>query len=112
MAVTQCRLRAEHLKANRLKADDYQKYVSSKNNPHEPAGKLHGRKVLYKIKLKLSIYHLAYTFTDDVVAVFFISVGKREKDNIYKSGEYRDKSPDLPLTGHRHRQDSFVFFTA
>jgi len=53
-------------------------------NPHVPASKLRGFDAVYKIKLRTAGYRLAYEVVDDEVVVYVLSVGKRDKDAVYK----------------------------
>jgi addiction module toxin, RelE/StbE family len=54
-------------------------------NPHVPAAKLSGADNLYKIKLRQSGYRLVYQVEDNIITVVVLSVGKRERNEVYKS---------------------------
>ncbi len=54
-------------------------------NPHVPAAKLSGADNLYKIKLRKSGYRLVYQVEDNIITVVVLSVGKRERNEVYKS---------------------------
>ncbi|RBQ29302.1 type II toxin-antitoxin system RelE family toxin [Aliarcobacter vitoriensis] len=54
-------------------------------NPKVEKDKLSGYENLYKIKLKTAGYRLAYQVKDEEIVVLVLSVGKREKDKIYKN---------------------------
>ena len=54
-------------------------------NPHVPAAKLSGADNLYKIKLRQSGYRLVYQVEDNIITVIVLSVGKRERNEVYKS---------------------------
>jgi len=54
-------------------------------NPHVPAAKLSGADNLYKIKLRQSGYRLVYQVEDNIITVVVLSVGKRERNDVYKS---------------------------
>lgn len=53
-------------------------------NPHVPKDRLSGGKNLYKIKLRSSGYRLVYEVEDHTITVFVLSVGKRERSEVYK----------------------------
>lgn len=55
------------------------------HNPHIESAKLSGGNELYKIKLRQAGYRLVYEVNDTVVTVTVISVGKRNKGNVYKT---------------------------
>lgn len=54
-------------------------------NPKVEKDKLSGYENVYKIKLKTAGYRLAYQVKDKEIVVLVLSVGKREKDKIYKN---------------------------
>ena len=54
-------------------------------NPKVERDKLSGYENVYKIKLKTAGYRLAYQVKDEEIVVLVLSVGKREKDKIYKN---------------------------
>lgn len=54
-------------------------------NPKVLKDKLSGYDNVYKIKLKDVGYRLAYEVKDEEIVVLVLSVGKREKDKIYKN---------------------------
>ncbi|MBL3518905.1 type II toxin-antitoxin system RelE family toxin [Aliarcobacter butzleri] len=54
-------------------------------NPKVEKDKLSGYENIYKIKLKTAGYRLAYQVKDEEIVVLVLSVGKREKDKIYKN---------------------------
>lgn len=54
-------------------------------NPKILKDKLSGYDNVYKIKLKDVGYRLAYEVKDEEIVVLVLSVGKREKDKIYKN---------------------------
>jgi len=54
-------------------------------NPIVPKDKLSGFTNVYKIKLKVAGYRLAYEVIDDRLVVLVLSVGKRENNQIYKN---------------------------
>ena len=54
-------------------------------NPKVEKDKLSGYENVYKIKLKTAGYRLAYQVKDEEIVVLVLSVGKREKDKIYKN---------------------------
>lgn len=54
-------------------------------NPKVEKDKLSGYESVYKIKLRNVGYRLAYQVKDEEIVVLVLSVGKREKDKIYKN---------------------------
>ncbi|WP_158967704.1 type II toxin-antitoxin system RelE/ParE family toxin [Paraglaciecola sp. L3A3] len=54
------------------------------SNPRIESAKLSGGNELYKIKLRQAGYRLVYQVNDEVVTVTVISVGKRNKGDVYK----------------------------
>ncbi len=52
-------------------------------NPRVPSAALSGMKDCYKIKLRSVGYRLVYRVDDDVVYVTVISIGKRERLQVY-----------------------------
>lgn len=54
-------------------------------NPKVEKDKLSGYENVYKIKLKTAGYRLAYQVKDEEIVILVLSVGKREKDKIYKN---------------------------
>ena len=59
------------------------------SHPRVPKDKLSGQKDCYKIKLRNAGCGLVYQVLDDVVVVFVISAGKRERGDIYKTAHKR-----------------------
>lgn len=57
--------------------------------PHIPSAKLSGSKNLYKIKLRQSGYRLVYEVQDEIVTITVVSVGKRDKSQVYKVAKRR-----------------------
>tara|TARA_R110001592_G_scaffold362628_1_gene677400 strand:+ start:4902 stop:5189 length:288 start_codon:yes stop_codon:yes gene_type:complete len=53
--------------------------------PRIPSAKLTGANDLYKIKLRQAGYRLVYEVNDKIVTVTVISVGKRERGQVYKA---------------------------
>ena len=58
-------------------------------NPRVPSAALSGMADCYKIKLKGVGYRLVYRVEDDVLFVTVISVGKREKNQVYETAQGR-----------------------
>ncbi|WP_418180466.1 type II toxin-antitoxin system RelE family toxin [Aliarcobacter lanthieri] len=54
-------------------------------NPKVEKDKLSGYENVYKIKLRNVGYGLAYQVKDEEIVVLVLSIGKREKDKIYKN---------------------------
>ncbi len=59
--------------------------------PHIPAAKLSGANDLYKIKLRQAGYRLVYEVNNEVITVTVVSVGKRERGDVYKTAIKRIK---------------------
>lgn len=65
--------------------DQFKKKLSERLlNPHVPKDLLSGGTNIYKIKLRSSGYRLVYEVDDTVITVFVLSVGKRERNEVYK----------------------------
>ena len=65
------------------------KLLERLENPHVPAAKLSGAENLYKIKLRQSGYRLVYQVEDGIITVIVLSVGKRERSEVYKAAIHR-----------------------
>lgn len=61
-------------------------------NPHVPANKLRGWENMYKIKLRSAGYRLVYEVSDRNIVVYVLAVGKRERGEVYKKAQDRNKS--------------------
>ena len=57
--------------------------------PRVPADALHGLEHHYKIKLRSSGYRLVYRVEDQSVTVTVVAVGKRERNDVYKTAAAR-----------------------
>ena len=57
--------------------------------PHIRSSRLSGFENHYKIKLRTSGYRLVYEVIDSNLVVLVITVGKREKNRIYKKAKNR-----------------------
>lgn len=58
-------------------------------NPRIESARLHGLPDCYKIKLRSLGYRLVYQVQDNVVTVFVIAIGKREKSVVYHEANKR-----------------------
>lgn len=58
-------------------------------NPHIPSAALSGMTDCYKIKLRDADYRLAYQVHDKTVTVTVITVGKRDKGEVYGKADER-----------------------
>jgi len=65
------------------------KLAARLQNPHVSASKLRGFDSVYKIKLRASGYRLVYEVDDDIIVVFVIAVGKRDKNDVYEKAKNR-----------------------
>lgn len=72
-----------------LRAQFERKLKERLKNPHIPASRLRGGLPRYKIKLRSSGYRLVYEVRDEVLLVFVISIGKRERGDVYRKAEGR-----------------------
>ena len=61
------------------------------DEPVVPADRLHGFKNHYKIKLRSSGYRLVYEVENKEVSVLVITVGKRERSEVYIKAKKRVK---------------------
>ena len=59
--------------------------------PVVPGDRLHGFKNHYKIKLRSSGYRLVYEVDDGEISVIVITVGKRERSEVYIKAKKRSK---------------------
>ena len=53
-------------------------------NPHVPSARLHGLDNCYKIKLRAAGYRLVYQVDDKEIIVTVITVGRRDRNLVYK----------------------------
>lgn len=53
-------------------------------NPHVQKDRLSGDTNLYKIKLRSAGYRLVYEVNDHIITILVLSVGKRERSEVYK----------------------------
>jgi len=68
-----------------LKEQFKKKLAERLQHPHIPASKLSGYESVYKIKLRSAGYRLVYEVQDDVLVVFVLAVGQRDKGSVYKN---------------------------
>lgn len=52
-------------------------------SPHVPSAKLRGYKNTDKIKLRTVGYRLVYEVQDEVLVVYVLAVGRRDKNDVY-----------------------------
>jgi mRNA interferase RelE/StbE len=62
--------------------------------PVVAADRLHGFKNHYKIKLRSSGYRLVYEIEGESVSIIVITVGKRERSDVYIKAGKRRKRPN------------------
>ncbi len=67
-----------------LKRQLKNKLAERLEQPHLPSAKLSGEKNLYKIKSRQSGYRLVYKVDDNTVTVTVVTVGKRERNEVYR----------------------------
>jgi mRNA interferase RelE/StbE len=82
-------LKEWHKLNSTIKEQFKKKLAERLENPKVEADKLSGYDNLYKIKLRSLGYRLAYQVKDDIIVVYVLSVGKREKNKIYNNLENR-----------------------
>ena len=58
-------------------------------NPKVPSARLHGAKERYKIKLRNAGFRLVHQVKDRELLVLVVSVGKRERNDVYRAAERR-----------------------
>lgn len=58
-------------------------------NPHVSSAGLSGMENCYKIKHRGSGYRLVYAVDDETIIVLVLSVGKRERNKVYKTAAKR-----------------------
>ncbi len=59
-------------------------------NPKVPSARLHGAKERYKIKLRNAGFRLVYEVRDRELLVLVVAVGKRERNEVYKTAARRE----------------------
>ena len=59
------------------------------HNPRVPKDRLSGDTNLYKIKLRSAGYRLVYEVNDHIITILVLSVGKRERSEVYKKAFQR-----------------------
>lgn len=72
-----------------IKLQLHKKLKERLQNPRVAKDRLSGYENVYKRKLKTIGYRLAYEVRDEEIVVYVISVGKREKREIYNNLEDR-----------------------
>ncbi len=58
-------------------------------NPRVPANKLRELPDCYRIKLRNAGYRLIYQVKNDVVTVYVVAIGKRERSEVYSQASKR-----------------------
>ena len=73
--------------------ENFKKKLSKRlENPIVPADRLRGFTNNYKIKLRNSGYRLVYEVAEQEITIFVITVGKRDKDLVYRKAKKRKRS--------------------
>ncbi len=54
------------------------------HNPRVPKDRLSADTNLYKIKLRSAGYRLVYEVNDHIITILVLSIGKRERSEVYK----------------------------
>ncbi len=73
-----------------LKEQFKQKLSERLQNPHVPKDRLSGASNLYKIKLRSAGYRLVYQVNENSITILVLSVGKRERSEVYKRALERE----------------------
>lgn len=83
----------EWKKLSRELQDQFKKTLKRRlENPHVISAKLSGQlKDCYKIKLYQVGYRLVYQVDDKKMILLVIAVGKRNKNKVYESADYRQE---------------------
>ena len=58
-------------------------------DPKIPSARLHGTRERYKIKLRAAGYRLVYEVREKELVVLVVAVGKRERNEVYKTAALR-----------------------
>lgn len=70
--------------------DQFKKKLKERcQNPRIPSSRLSGSSHRYKIKLRQAGFRLVYEVQDEHITVLVISVGKRERNAVYKQATRR-----------------------
>ncbi len=72
-----------------IKAQFKKKLAERLENPRVESSRLNGLKNCYKIKLRNAGYRLVYQVRDNEVVVSVVSIGKRERNAVYKAAAKR-----------------------
>ena len=67
-----------------IKTQFKKKLIERLENPRVESSRLNGMKDCYKIKLRSAGYRLVYQVRDSEVLVSVVSVGKRDRNQVYK----------------------------
>ncbi|ENF7814418.1 type II toxin-antitoxin system RelE/ParE family toxin [Enterobacter soli] len=82
-------LKEWHKLGETVKAQFKKKLADVLLEPRIESARLQGLPDCYKIKLKSQGYRLVYQVRNDVVTVFVIAIGKREKSAVYRDANKR-----------------------
>ncbi|EOF4703504.1 MAG: type II toxin-antitoxin system RelE/ParE family toxin [Klebsiella huaxiensis] len=82
-------LREWHKLGDTVKKQFKSKLAVVLENPRIESSRLRDLPDCYKIKLKASGYRLVYQVRDEVVIVYVVAVGKREKLAVYRKANKR-----------------------
>jgi len=72
-----------------LKAQFKKKLTKLLETPHIKSAQLSGMPDCYKIKLRSAGYRLVYQVRDHELVIIVISVGKRDRNMVYKAAQNR-----------------------
>ena len=74
---------------NSLKEQFKEKLQKIKDNPIIQANALRNMPNCYKVKLRNSGYRLVYEVEEEIITVYVILIGKRDKLSVYKKASQR-----------------------
>ena len=79
-----------------LKAQLSKKLEQIAENPHIPSARMRGYIGAYRIKARSAGFRLIYQVDDDIITVFVIAIGKRERAEAFETGlqRLRDRHDD------------------
>jgi mRNA interferase RelE/StbE len=64
------------------------------DNPHILSAKMHGHPNAYRLKARSKGYRLIYEVEDQIVTVFVVAIGKRERGEVFELGLRRLRERD------------------
>jgi len=74
---------------NSIRVQLKKKLAERLHGPHVPLSKLSGYPQRYKIKLRSAALRLVYEVQDSRLVVLVVAVGKRDRNQVYKTADRR-----------------------